>query len=269
MVADIGNPAYVQMMQAVHEVVADAGYQVLVASTGDSGKSIASGVRSLSSGFVDGLVLAPLWVDDDLVKTLGECPVPVVVASRIEGSADLDSVSVDSAAGVALAVDHLVNRGRSRLAFINGPLESVAGNRRRQGFEQSLAKHGLTATGIQIADDFTMKGGALAANRLIERLDGQLDAVVAANDLLAIGCIQALSAQGLRVPDDVAVTGMDNTELGEVISPSLTSVDLRAWERGRQAALLLLDRINGEGGAVRRMLVEPQLFVRDSTGGSE
>ena len=268
MVPDIGNPVYVQLMQAVHSVVAQAGYQVVVASTGDSAASTANEVRSLSSGFVDGIVLAPLWVDDDLLAALASTRVPLVIVGNVDGSPDLNSVWVDSAAGISLAVDHLVERGRRRLAFLNGPLQSLAGQRRQSGFEKAMARLGMTAAGTQTAADFNMRAGAEACRQLLDTMRGEApDALVAANDLLAISCIQVLRERGLDVPGDVAVTGMDNTEFGSVIAPSLTSVDLKAGERGQQAAQLLLDRLTGDDSPSEHRLVLPELVVRDSTGG--
>ena len=93
------------------------------------------------------------------------------------------------------------------------------------------------------------------------------DAIVAANDLLAIGCIQALRRRRLSVPDDVAVTGMDDTEIAAVFSPSLTSVALGSRERGKAAAELLLRRMGGEQGPAQRVHVAPRLVVRESSGG--
>jgi len=268
MVADIGNPVYVQLMQGVHSVVAPAGYQVVVASTGDSAASIAAEVRSLSSGFVDGIVLAPLWVDDDLLAVLASTRVPVVVVGSVGGSVNLDSIWVDSAAGVGLAVDHLVERGRRRLGFLNGPVKSLAGQRRQRGFDDAMARLGLTPVGTHMAADFSMKAGAEACRQLLDAVGDPPDAFVAANDMLAIGCIQALRERGLEVPGDVAVTGMDNTEIGSVIAPSLTSVDLHAGERGYQAAQMLLTRLNSGDSPAEHRVVLPELVVRESTGGT-
>jgi len=268
MVADIGNLVYVQLMQAVHDVVAEAGYQVIVHSTGDSADAIAAGIHALSAGFVDGIVLAPLWVDAALVDALATAPVPVVVVGPVDGSMALDSVWTDSAVGIGLAIDHLVQAGRKRLALINGPLNSSAGLRRERGFTHAMGRHQLTPASTQTATDFTMKAGAAACRDLLDTLSTPPDALVAANDMLAIGCIQALRQRGLSVPGDIAVVGMDNTEFGSVISPSLTSVDLLAGERGRQAAQLLLARIAGDTSPIKHLQVTPQLIIRDSTGGA-
>ncbi|WP_263730674.1 LacI family DNA-binding transcriptional regulator [Cellulomonas sp. SG140] len=267
-VADIGNPVYVDMMKAIHEVVGPQGYHVVVATTGNDVESTADVIRSLASGVVDGLVISPLRSDETLAAQMEQAPVPVVVVGRVPQNTTLDSVWADSAAGIGMAVDQLVGVGRRRLLFLNGPLGTTPASHRLQGFEDALARHDLTAAGMVVADDFTVEAGTRAVDGLLDdpAAEGP-DAIVAANDLLAIGCIQALRRRNVRVPDDIAVTGMDDTEIAAVFSPSLTSVALGSRERGRAAAELLLRRIAGESGPAQRVHVAPRLVVRESSGG--
>ena len=268
-VADIGNPVYVDMMKAIHEVVGPRGYHVVVATTGNDVTSTADVIRSLSSGVVDGLVISPLRSNETLAEQMEHAPVPVVVIGRVAEGTTLDSVWADSAAGIGMAVDQLVGAGRRRLLFLNGPLGTTPASRRLQGFDDAVARHGLPRLGMLVADDFTVEAGTRAVYSLLDE-DGaeRPDAIVAANDLLAIGCIQALRRRRLSVPDDVAVTGMDDTEIAAVFSPSLTSVALGSRERGKAAAELLLRRMGGEQGPAQRVHVAPRLVVRESSGGT-
>ncbi|MBN9374159.1 MAG: LacI family DNA-binding transcriptional regulator [Cellulomonas sp.] len=267
-VADIGNPVYVDMMKAIHEVVGPQGYHVVVATTGNDVTSTADVIRALSSGVVDGLVISPLRSNEALAQQMEHAPIPVVVIGRVAEGTTLDSVWADAAAGIGMAVDQLVGAGRRRLLFLNGPLGTTPASRRLQGFDAAVARHGLPLLGMLVADDFTVEAGTRAVDSLLD--DGAAerpDAIVAANDLLAIGCIQALRRRHLSVPRDVAVTGMDDTEIAAVFSPSLTSVALGSRERGKAAAELLLRRIGGEQGPAQRVHVAPRLVVRESSGG--
>lgn len=268
-VADIGNPVYVEMMSALHEVVAREGYRLVVSSTGNSGDSTVELVRSLQRGFVDGMVISPLRITDTLVEELRNAPVPVVVIGRSLEDQGLDSVSTDSAGGIAQAVAHVTGLGRRRLAFLNGPLDTTPGEARQRGFDTAVAAAGFAAERVDavVAEDFTVAAGLAAARTLLRgRPAGEHpDAVVAANDLLAIGAVRAVRELGLRVPEDVAVTGMDDTEIGRVFQPSLTSVSLRSTERGRLAGETLLGLLHGRDGAPRNAFVEPRLEVREST----
>lgn len=262
-VADIGNPVYVEMMTAIHEVLAPHGYRVVVMSTGDTTTSTTELVRSLSGGFVDGMILVPLRTDDALIRALREQEVPVVVVGRPLGEHGIDSVSTDSADGIARAVNHLRELGRSRIGFLNGPLDTTPGQARQRGFEAVGA-----GGSVEVAEDFTVAAGVVAARRLLaagETEGRPLDAVVAANDLLAIAAIRAARERGLTVPGDLAVTGMDDTEFGRVFQPSLTSVSLGSAERGRVAAKIMLNLAEGLHEETRQIEVGPELVVREST----
>ncbi|MFI6025334.1 LacI family DNA-binding transcriptional regulator [Amycolatopsis magusensis] len=262
-VADIGNPVYVEMMRAIHEVLAPRGYRVVVMSTGDTATSTVDLVASLGSGVVDGLIVSPLRTDDRLVREIQEAPVPVVVIGRALDDHGISSVSTDSAGGIGQAVGHLHAIGRRRIGFLNGPLDTTPGAARQRGFDAVVP---TDRSEVEIAGDFTVAAGLEAARRLLAR--AELDAVVAANDLLAIGVIRAVRERGLSVPEDIAVTGMDDTEIGRVFLPSLTSVSLGSTERGRAAAKLMLRLADDPDSAVEQVAVPPELVVRESTGGA-
>jgi LacI family transcriptional regulator len=269
-VADIGNPVYVEMMRAIHEVLAPHGYRVVVMTIGDTAASTAELVRSLNSGFVDGLIVIPLRTDDQLITALQQAPVPVVLLGRMMTGQGISSVSTDSSAGIAEAVRHVHARGRRRVGFLNGPLDTTPGASRQRGFDTALEGDENIAERVdtEIADDFTVAAGLEAARRLFSRASDQadqLDAVVAANDLLAIGAIRAAREFGLSVPADVAITGMDDTELGRVFLPSLTSVSLGSAERGHAAAELMLGLTDDPDQPARQVSGGPRRIAREST----
>lgn len=269
-VADIGNPVYVEMMSAIQSVIGPRGYRLVVTPTGDTIASTRELVDHFNLRFVDGVVISPLRVDDALVAQLRDAAVPVVVIGRSLEVQQMNSVSTDSAAGIAQAVEHVRDIGRRRIGFLNGPLDTTPGSARQQGFERAVASHGLGAGDVdtQVAEDFTVAAGLEAAREMLGRHAGtaRLDAIVAANDLLAIGAIKAAREQGLRVPADIAVTGMDDTEIGRVFQPALTSVSLKSAERGRIAAGILLKLLDDPDRPAENSLVEPALIVRESTG---
>ncbi|MEV8376520.1 LacI family DNA-binding transcriptional regulator [Kribbella sp. NPDC056861] len=265
-VADVGNPVYVTMMRAVEEVVSAAGYRLVVTTTGPDVVDEVALVRGMARGYADGLVISPLRVDDDLIKSIRECDVPVVVAGNVPSSAGVDTVRANSPKGMLLAVEHLLAKGRRRIAFVNGPVDTVPGGARAKGFADAMKANGLRPVAEVEAVDFTFAAGREAGVELLSGLNGApLDAIVAANDLLAVGIMHELAARGLVVPDDVAVIGMDDSELAEQVFPPLTSVNLGSAERGRRAAELLLARIEDDSRTPRRIVVQPTLSVRRST----
>ncbi|MEN3360659.1 MAG: LacI family transcriptional regulator [Mycobacteriales bacterium] len=264
-VADVGNPVYVSMMRAVETVVKAANYRLLLSSVGSDPDDEVALLASLAHGYADGLILSPLRVTPALLDGLAAALVPVVVVGTLPRGVPVDNVRVNSGRGVGLVVRHLAETGRRSIGLLNGPVDTVPGAARQRGFERAMRELGLPSSpALRVAAaDFTFAAGREAAGRL---LDGaKLDGLVCANDLLAVGAVNVLTERGLAVPDDVAVSGMDGTELAELYAPPLTTVDLGATDRGRIAAELLLDRLRRPDVEPRRVTVAPRLIVRAST----
>ena len=267
-VADVGNPVYVTMMRAIEAVVRSAGYRLVVSSSGSDPKEEIGILRSMARGFADGLILSPLRMTDDLVAQLRDNRLPTVVVGSLPPGVAIDNVRADSPRGVGLALEHLRAGGRQRVGFVNGPADTVPGAARLRGFTRAVRRLGLDADPAlrAAAEDFTFAAGSDAMHELLDL--GVPDAVLAANDLLAVGAMDVLRRRGVRVPDDVAVVGMDDTELAAMATPSLTSVGLGSADRGRLAAELLLDRIADPARPPHVVKVAPRLVVRDSSAAS-
>lgn len=265
-VDDLANPVYTQMMRGVEEGLAHSGARLLVSSTGHDPHDLMALVDSLSRGYCDGLIISPLRRTDALLSRLAQAPVPVVVIGDVGGFTGLDAVRTESRAGVGLAFDHLVSTGRRRIAFVNGPSDTTPGRTRLQGYQRACRRHGLCGPVVQ-AKEFTVAAGETAWSHLPRAADGSLpDAVIAANDLLAIGVMRAALAEGRRVPADLAVVGVDDIELAGIYSPSLTTISLGAQERGRVAAELLLARRADPLRPPQQHTTAPELVIRESTG---
>jgi LacI family transcriptional regulator len=267
-VADVANPVYVAMMRAIVRVTRGAGYRLLLGST-DSDPDVETALlRGLRHRYVDGLILCPIRMTLELLEELRRAARPVVVIGTLPDDVPVDNVRADSRRGVGLAVRHLRDAGHQAVAFINGPTDTVPGMTRLEGYRRALDETGLPLDPALVvtADDFTFAAGREAARELFARQ--KPTALFCANDLLAIGAIRALEQIGLRVPHDVAVVGMDDTELAEMSSPALTSVSLASEERGELAARLLLARIDHPDAPPARPTVPPRLVLRASSGGT-
>lgn len=270
-VADIGNPVYVEMMRAIEEVAKQSGYQLLVHATGADPASELTLLRGLARRYVDGLVLSPLRITEGHLAALHRSPVPVVVVGQLSDDAPFDNVRADSHTGVALAIRHLVSLGRRRIAFINGAVDTLPGAARLAAYRDALAELGLPYDESLVeTGDFQYEHGRAAAGRLLARATGESrpDAIFCANDLIAAGALHELLAVGVRVPEDMALVGMDDTALARMSFPQITSVSLGAAERGRLAAGLLLSRLGDSTLAPRRETVPPNLAVRGSSTGA-
>ena len=263
-VADVGNPVYVSMMHAINDVVTDAGYRLVMSSTGSDPLDQIALLTSLNRGYADGLILSPLRVTDPLLEQLTRSRLPIVVIGLLPESAQLDSVRANSVKGVGLAVKHLAKQGRRRIAFLNGPVDTVPGTARLSGYLKAMAKRGLPTSGdMQVeASDFTYHAGLTAAAALLDQ--AAPDAIVCANDLLAVATMKVVMGRGLRVPEDMAIVGMDDTEIAELANPSITSVNLGSVVRARTAATLLLNRLENPESPIQAVVVPPALTIRES-----
>ncbi|MFG1808601.1 LacI family DNA-binding transcriptional regulator [Streptomyces sp. NPDC049040] len=265
---DVGNPAYVSMVRQIQAVTKPLGYRLLLHSTDAVAEDELDVVRSLADRTSDGLILCPIRVTDAHREVLAHTARPVVVIGSLPEPAPVDSVRADSVSGTVLAVRHLLERGRRRIAFVNGPADTVPGRNRRTGYEAALREAGLVPDPAHtVTTDFGIEAGALAAHRLLDAHPG-IDSVFCANDQLALGAAHAAHDRGLRIPDDLAVVGMDDSELARAGHPALTSVDLGSAERGRLAAEMLVARLDGGRHRVRCETVPPRLVVRESTAGT-
>ncbi|GAB2451392.1 LacI family DNA-binding transcriptional regulator [Nocardioides hungaricus] len=219
----------------------------------------------LTRQHVDGVLLLSLHDDDELPDRIRAHGLPVVVGGRASEDVASGFVDVDNVQGAALAVTHLVERGRQRIATVAGPSDMVAGSSRLQGYAAALAAAGRPVDERLVAQgDFGQESGAAAMRALLER-DPAVDAVFCANDLMAVGALQALREAGRRVPEDVAVVGFDDAPIARSAHPPLTTVHQSPEEMGREmVALLLATMADPDADHPGRML-STRLVVRDST----
>ena len=264
--ADIGNPTYVAMVRAMQPVLKAAGFRLILHSTDADIDDELDVLRRLGERYADGLIISPIRVTEHHLKAFAEARAPVVVIGSVPDGTPVDNVRADSRTGLRLALDHLYALGRRRIGFVNGPLDTVPGAARARGYADALTELGLPHDPDLIElGDFYREDGAAATRRLLART--RPDALMCANDLIALGALDVLRADGRRVPEDVAVVGTDDTDLAPVAWPALTSVSLGSAERGRRAAALMLDRLADSDAAPRVVTVEPRLMIRGSTTG--
>jgi LacI family transcriptional regulator len=176
---------------------------------------------------------------------------------------DVSAVAGDDATGIARTVDHLVGLGHRDIAHVAGPLSVSTGAVRLRAFRTAMQGHGLPDDRVVEAEAYSEGAGHAA---MLELLSGDRPtAVVAGNDLLAIGCYDALAETGLTCPDDVSVVGFNDMPFIARLQPPLTSVRVPQYELGVEAARLLLDRLSGRTVTPRVVLLPVQLVVRGST----
>jgi LacI family transcriptional regulator len=261
---DMTNPVFPPILRGIEEALEAEGFVAIVANAGPEPDRQRSVVRQLLARQVDGIILATAARRDSSVDLCLAESVPVVLVNRNETMHRACSVITDDAGGMALAVTHLRALGHTRIAHLGGPQTVSTGAARLKGFNAAMAEAALIPAGIVAATAFTREAGEAASARLLAATP-DLTAVVAANDLLALGLYDTLRARGLRCPEDVSVVGHNDMPLVDMIAPPLTTIRIRHREMGLQAARLLVDLMRKPPEGVVDVVLRPELIVRAST----
>jgi DNA-binding LacI/PurR family transcriptional regulator len=258
-----GDPFFPRILRGIGDVLAQEELQLVLLMPQLRADEVRVG-RYLAAGHVDGVLLVSLHGSDPLPNQLRALGIPALVGGR-PPSAGITYVDVDNQRGAAMAVEHLVAEGRSRIATIAGPQDMPAGADRLAGYHEALGNAGLPVNGqmVEIAD-FSLEGGRSAMERLLARTP-RLDAVFVASDLMGVGALSALQAADRAVPDDVAVVGFDDSPLAAQAQPPLSSVRQPIEEMGREMAQLLIRMIRSRERIARRVILATELVIRASS----
>jgi len=213
--------------------------------------------------FLDGLIVTSARDADPLIPRLFDSQVPFVMHGRHEDPR-VSFVDVDNLSGAHAGVTHLVRLGRRRIAMICGPSGSLAAEDRKRGYLDALRERRVAADeALVVCGDYTEASGYEAMRRLLPHVP---DAVFAASDAMALGCLRALREAGQRVPEDVAVVGFDDLPQAATSDPPLTTVRQPIQRAGVLAVDMLIDILENGAEPARRMVLPTKLVVRSSCG---
>jgi LacI family transcriptional regulator len=267
---DITNPVFPPILRGIEDALDAEGYFALLANTDSARREGAAqaALERMQAQRVEGFLIATAVRDDAWLDGLRKSGARIVLVNRTDGRGELPAVISDDMLGMRLAVDHLVALGHRRIAHLAGPAALSTGLARRIGFEQALNTHGLKAAAVVECGAYAVAAGHAAMAPLLARRRGKLPftAVVAANDLIALGALQALRERGIGVPETVSVIGHNDMPLLDQVSPPLSSVRIQHYEMGLRAARLLLDSLRaGPGSGEATVVLRPTLVARAST----
>jgi LacI family transcriptional regulator len=269
-IPDLMHSFFVEIIAGIEPVASVRGFGLLLCSSSeDPGKERAE-LEMLRGRQVDGVVLASAHAsgNTDMLQQLTLRGTTLVMIDRDDHpSVKCHRVLTDDEQVGQLATSHLLGVGRRAIAHIAGPPIAHA-KRREKGWREALR-----ARGMKIADDWVVRGGFMESDgyRLMKRLltvRPRIDAVFAANDPAAIGAMKAIWEAGLRVPDDIAIVGVGDIALGDLLRVPLTTVGWSRRDQGRHAAELLLNGLDLEVDEPQRVIIPPRLIVRESSGAS-
>lgn len=265
-IPDITNPFFPAVTRGVEDGASSGGYSVFLCNTDNDPAMEDLDVRRLCEHRVDGIIFVGTTDRRDLLESLLTQGIPVVLTDRPVEDLDADSVLVDNTAGARAACRHLIGLGHRRIGLVAGTSRTRTGQDRVAGYQDALREAGIPIDPSLIEQgNYTMESGRRAAQILFGRFP-RPTAIFAANDVMAIGVMQAAEEAGLTVPDDLSVVGFDDIEFASMVRPALTTVRQPAYEMGRVAMTMLHERICGEGAAAGRQHVfQPELVVRATT----
>jgi beta-glucosidase len=252
------DPVSAALVRTAGRALQAAGKQVTLMFAGapDSQQRIA---RHIGAGHVDGAVLVRPHGTGPLPDALAQSGIPAIALGRAALPIAVPCVDIDNAEGAATAVRHLLALGRRRIAAIGGPEDAIAARDRLAGYQDALRDAGHRP--IVIAGDFSRASGAAAARRLLSGRP-HIDAIFAANDLMAMGALAALRAVGRRVPDDIALVGFDDVEGAAYTAPPLTTVHNPVADQAHAAVRLLLAALDGR--PTPGVTLPTKLIIRES-----
>ena len=263
LVPDITNPFFPPIIRGAEEAARERGYELVLCNTDDMPERETASLRLLRERQADGLLIATSRMADATVSSVRRDRFPFVLVNRGSRSTADHSIEVDNETAARNVVAHLVALGHRRIAHIAGPLSTTTGAERSAGYRTAMHERGL-GDGIRIveATAYSEDAGRAAGAALIAF---RPTAIFAANDLLAIGALQALRSAGLRVPADVSLVGVNDIPLVGLIDPPLTTMRVPQREMGQLAARMLVALLEGEPIERPQVLLETQLVVRGST----
>ena len=265
-IPDLMNPIFPPIIRGIEGVLQARGYTVLVANTDTHDDVEISAFESLLQRRVDGFILATGRLDDQpVIEEAAAAGVPVVLVNRDSGVGHYPVVSGNNSDGIRCAVKHLVDLGHRRIVHVAGPSNYSTARTRAESFEAAARAAGVEHHTIY-AESFTIDAGEKAAEGLLAGPGDLPTAVVAGNDLVALGVIRRLRADGVRCPEDVSVVGFNDMPFAEDFWPPLTTVHMPLRELGAEAALLLLRGIEEGEQEAATLTLPVSLVVRGSTG---
>ena len=265
-IPDLTNPLFPPIIRQIERTLASQGYIAVLADSDNNQENETAIVQSLMSRNVDGLILATAHRLDAVVSACVERQIPLVLVNRTIDTHSVTAVINDDEHGIELAVSHLVGLGHKSIAYLGGPQNTSTGHDRFLAFKR-LSKDGRFKSPSDLilnCKAFTEAEGHRGFLSILNK-GRKFTAVVAANDLLALGCYDAMAELGLSCPEDISVTGFNDMPFMNRLTPPLTSLRIPHDEIGKQAALLLLEQIRDPESQVRTVNLLPELIVRGST----
>jgi LacI family transcriptional regulator len=265
--SDLSNPFFPELVKSIQERAIELGYDITLGNTNyDPQRTLASVQRMLEQR-VSGVAVMTSEMDASLIERLAAREVAMVFLDVGQVGPYVSNIVVNYEKGIRDGVEHLLKLGHRRIAYISGPLRLKSAQRRHIAFTKTMKKYAssLHTEPLIFEGDFKAKGGQQAVAEML-RASPLPTAIIAANDLMAIGALREVRQAGLCVPADISVVGFDDILFSALTDPPLTTIALPREEMGRAAIEALLQTFRTDDRLGREYKITPKLVIRESTG---
>ena len=265
-IPDLMNPLFPPIVRGIQDRLEEAAYTPLIANTDNDRDRERADFEAMRARRVDGIITATARLDTEEMANLTGLGMPVVLVNRRLERAAVPSVVGDDRAGMMLVIEHLVELGHRRIAFLAGPQDLSTGRLRYEGFIEAMEGAGLDVDPelVLIGDALVESEGARLSADLLTG-EQRPTAIVAANDLMALGCYDVLDLRGIECPAEISVTGFNDMPFTGHFRPPLTTVRIPHYELGARSAELLLQLLENPDTPATTETLAPELIVRKST----
>jgi DNA-binding LacI/PurR family transcriptional regulator len=268
-ISDITNPFFPELVKAFEDIAIGEGQEVLIANTNYDPHRTMHCVTRMLQRKVDGVAIMTSEMDEHLIDLFRRSQIPVVFLDLGRPGPGISCLYIDYSVGVEMAMNHLVGLGHKRIAFISGPMRLASARTRYRAFMESSARDHLNASPELVQEGNHRPDGGYEAMRRILTAKNRPTAVLASNDLTAIGAMGAIFEQGLRVPEDISIIGFDDIQLSAYTAPPLTTVQVPHGEIAKAAVHALLSTKHEPGMKLlqgEQHMISPMFLQRYSTG---
>jgi DNA-binding LacI/PurR family transcriptional regulator len=266
-VSDITNPFFATMASTVEDYAQTNGYSLMLYNTHSDVQRENEYIQMAVQRGIDGLLFVSTQDEMAGLEALQAANIPVVAIDRIPSGYEGPSVTLDNELTGRLVGEHLLDLGHIHCAHISGPMNLLLSHQRERGFHEAICERGLEPGPSIPGDDDWSGGSGYAAMKHLLQLVPRPTAVFAANDRMAIGVMRAIIEEGLRIPEDFSVVGVDDIELAALQTPSLTTVRQSLTDIATLGISILFDILAGRVPRNPQVVCKPTLVVRESTAG--
>ncbi len=261
-IADNNNPFYAEVLSGIEAEAKANNYHIILTNTRRDYQEEENAIELLLGKQVDGLLIAPVQEkNEDIYKLIGS-KIPFVVVGRDYEDLSIDAVYSDELKGGYIATEYLIRKGFKNISYIGGYTYKSPARRRLEGYKKALTDYGIPIKENLIKiGDIDIKDGY---NQTKDMFDQGINfqAIFAYNDMMAFGAVKAIKERGLEIPGDIGVVGYDNILFSSLVSPPLTTVNLKKDELGRESVRLLLSKINGYRKKNKKIVLDVDLLIR-------